>query len=140
MLLFFSYFSIRVQFVVRKYYHCGHIINCPINSVESPFGYSPLLYYNYWPVSKFRDRSMKLLSRKNIAPKFKDIERKETFMPDLSGQKWEVHKILSILISKEGFNIINQRTNNTTKPPIFLNPTMFWKLSTTNTIKFRYIK
>jgi hypothetical protein len=29
---------------------------------------------------------MKLLSRKNIAPKFKDIERKETFMPDLSKQ------------------------------------------------------
>jgi hypothetical protein len=29
---------------------------------------------------------MKLLSRKNIALKFKDIERKETFMPDLSGQ------------------------------------------------------
>jgi hypothetical protein len=29
---------------------------------------------------------MRLLSRKNIALKFKDIERKATFMPDLSGQ------------------------------------------------------
>jgi hypothetical protein len=46
---------------------------------------------------------MKLLSRKNIAPKFKDTERKETFMPDLSGQKWEVHKMPSILISEKGF-------------------------------------
>ena len=34
---------------------------------------------------KFRDRNTKLLLRKNIARKLKDIERKVTFMPDLSG-------------------------------------------------------
>jgi len=75
-----------IQFLVRKYYDCGHVINYPVDSVEIPFGCSPLLYYNYWPVSKFRDRSTKLLLRKNIASRFKDIERKETYMPSLSGQ------------------------------------------------------
>jgi hypothetical protein len=85
LLLFFGYFSIRIQFAVRKYCSYSHIIDCPVSGVESPFGYSPLLYYNYWPVSKFRDCSIKLLLRKNIAPKFKDIERKEAIMPDLSG-------------------------------------------------------
>jgi hypothetical protein len=29
---------------------------------------------------------MRLLSRKNITPKFEDTEQKETFMPDLSGE------------------------------------------------------
>jgi hypothetical protein len=29
---------------------------------------------------------MRLLSRKNIVPRFEGIERKETLMPDLSGQ------------------------------------------------------
>ena len=78
---FYSYFSTRVRLVVRKYYSCGHVINCPVDGVESP----SILYYNYWPVSKFRDCSTKLLLRKNIALKFKDLEWKATFMPDLSG-------------------------------------------------------
>jgi len=65
---------------------CSYVINCPVDSVKSTFGCSPLLYHSYWPISKFRDRSTKLLSRKNIASKFKDTEHKATFMPDLSGQ------------------------------------------------------
>jgi hypothetical protein len=86
LLLFFSYFSTRTRFVVRKYYSCGYVINCPVDSVESPFGCSPLFYYNYWPVSKFRDCSTKLLLEKNITPECKYTKQKETFMPDLSGQ------------------------------------------------------
>jgi hypothetical protein len=72
--------SIRVQCIVRKYYNVVVVmlLIIPVDGVESAFGYSPLLYYHYWPVSKFRDRSTKLLSRKNIAPKFKDIKRKKT--------------------------------------------------------------
>ena len=58
----------------------------PSTALKALLAVSPLLYYNYWPVSKFRDRSTKHLSRKNIAPKFKDTEHKVTFMPDLSGQ------------------------------------------------------
>jgi hypothetical protein len=65
---------------------CGHIIDYPVGGVESPFGYSPLLYYNHWPISKFRDPSMKLLLRKDKALSFEDIEHKETYVPDLSGQ------------------------------------------------------
>jgi hypothetical protein len=45
---------------------------------------APLLYYNHWPVSKFRDPSIKLLSRKNIVLSFEEIEYKETYVPDLS--------------------------------------------------------
>jgi hypothetical protein len=93
LLLFFSYLSISIRFVIRKYYGCGHVIDCPVDGVESPVSCSPLLYYNDWPVSKFRDRSTKLLSRKNIAPRFKDIERKETLMPDLSGQSGRMYII-----------------------------------------------
>jgi hypothetical protein len=47
----------------------------------------PLLYYNYWPVYKFRYYSTKLLLRKNIAPKFKDTKCKVAFVPDLSEQR-----------------------------------------------------
>jgi hypothetical protein len=39
----------------------------------------------------------------NIAPRFEAIEYKETCLPDLSGQKWEVYKMPSILISEEEF-------------------------------------
>ena len=62
---------------MRKYYGYSHIIDCPIDSVKSPFGCSPLLYHNHWPVSKFWDRSTKLLLRKNIALSFENIEHKE---------------------------------------------------------------
>jgi hypothetical protein len=70
---------------MRKYYGCSYIINYPIDGIKSPFSCSLLLYYKYWPISKFRDLSIKLLLRKNIAPRFKGIKHKETFMPDLSG-------------------------------------------------------
>jgi hypothetical protein len=59
--LFFSSFSIRIQFIVRKYYSCGKTIHRPVNRVESHFSYSPLLYYNYRPVLKFRGNSTKVL-------------------------------------------------------------------------------
>jgi hypothetical protein len=58
----------------------------PLMALKALLAVPPLLYYNYWPVSKFRDPSTKLLLRKNIAPEFKDTEQKETFMPNLSGQ------------------------------------------------------
>jgi len=105
--LFFSYFSIRVWFIVRKYYNYGYVINCPVDGVESPFGYSPLFYYNYWPVSKFRDCNIKLLLRKNIAPKFKDIERKDLYAGFIRTKWEEVYNTLSILISEGGDYIIS---------------------------------
>jgi hypothetical protein len=86
LLLLFGYFSISIQFMVRKYYSCSYIINCPVGGFKSPFGCSPLLYYNHWPISKFRDPSMKLLLRKNIALSFEDMEYKETYVLDLSRQ------------------------------------------------------
>jgi hypothetical protein len=39
----------------------------------------------------------------NISPRFENTEPKKTCLPDLSEQKWEVHKMPSILISEEGF-------------------------------------
>jgi hypothetical protein len=79
-----------------------YIIDYPVSGVKSPFGYSPLLYYNHWPVSKFRDPRMKLLLANNIALSFEDIEHKETYVPDLSGQSGRYTKC-RILISEEGF-------------------------------------
>jgi len=32
---------------------------------------------------------IELLLNSNIAPRFKDTEYKKTYLPDLSGQKWE---------------------------------------------------
>jgi hypothetical protein len=84
--LFFSSFSIRIQFVVRKYRGCSHAIDRPIDGVDYRFSYSPLLYYSYWPVSEFRYRGTKLLLGKNIALRFEDTEHKETCMLSLSRQ------------------------------------------------------
>jgi hypothetical protein len=86
-LLFFSHFSTRIRFAVRKYCSLGNTVDRPIDGVESRFSYSPLLYHEYRPVSKFRANSMKVLSRKNIFPSFEDIEYKETCIPSLSGQR-----------------------------------------------------
>jgi hypothetical protein len=102
LLLFFSYFSTRIRFLLRKYHSCGYVIKCPVNGVKSLFGCFPLLYHNYWPVSKFRDYSTKLLSRKNIAPKFKDREYKAIFMPDLSGQSGRRYTLRQALLISEG--------------------------------------
>jgi hypothetical protein len=84
--LFFSYFSIRIRFTVRKYRGCGHVVDRPVDGVDRRFSYSPLLYDSYWPASEFRYRSTKLLLRKNVAPMFKDTEHKKTYMPSLSRQ------------------------------------------------------
>jgi len=72
---------------VRKYRGCGHIVDRPVDSVESRFGYPPLLYHDYRPVSEFRGHGTKALSRKNITPSFEDTEHKETCVPSLSGQR-----------------------------------------------------
>jgi hypothetical protein len=46
-LLFFSRFSTMIRFAVRKYRGSSHAIDRPVDGVESRFGYSPLLYYDY---------------------------------------------------------------------------------------------
>ena len=65
MQLFFSYFSIRIRFIARKYRGLSYTVDRLIYVVESRFSYSPLLYHEYRHVSEFRGYSTKLLSRKN---------------------------------------------------------------------------
>jgi hypothetical protein len=101
--LFFSYFSTRARLAVREILQFGYAIDRPVQSVKSCYSYYPLLYYDYLPVSGIRGHGIELLISSNIAPRFEDIEHKETYLPNLSGQKWEVHKMPSILISEEGF-------------------------------------
>jgi hypothetical protein len=96
--LFFSYLSIMIRFVARKYYGCGHTIDYPVDGVESRFGCSPLLYYGYWSVFEFRSHDTKILSRKNMALSFEDLEHKETYVPSLSGQRGR-HKTPSDFIA-----------------------------------------
>ena len=103
MLLFFSYFSTRARLAVRKILQFGYAVDRPVENVKSCYSYYPLLYHDYQPVLKIRGRGIELLLSVNIAPSFEDTEPKETCLPDLSGQKWEVHKMPSILISEEGF-------------------------------------
>jgi hypothetical protein len=93
LLLFFSYFSTRARLIVRKILQFGYAIDRPAKSVKSCYRYYPLLYYNYRPLPGIRGRGIELLLSSNIAPRFKDIEYKETCLPGLSGQKWEVHKM-----------------------------------------------
>lgn len=45
-----------------------------VDGVEIRFGYSPLLNYEYRPISKFRAHSTKVLARKNITPSFEDVD------------------------------------------------------------------
>jgi hypothetical protein len=84
--LFFSYFSVRIRFVVLKYRSCCHAVDPPVDGVKSLWGCSPLLYHDYRPVFEFRGHGTKVLSRKNTAPSFEDSEYKETYVPSLSGQ------------------------------------------------------
>jgi hypothetical protein len=79
------------------------VVDRPVENVKSCFGYYPLLYHDHRPVPKIRGRGIELLLSLNIAPRFEDTEHKETCLPDLSGQKWEVCRMLGILISEEGF-------------------------------------
>lgn len=60
-LLFFSYLSIKIRFVVAKYCGCGHVIDYAVDSVENRFGSPPLLHHGHWPFSDFRRHYMKLL-------------------------------------------------------------------------------
>jgi hypothetical protein len=76
---------------VRKYRGLGHAVDHPVDGVESRFSCSPLLYYDYRPVSKFRANPTKILSRKNMFPSFEDTEHKETYMPSLSRQRGGAH-------------------------------------------------
>jgi hypothetical protein len=83
--LFFSYFSIRIRFVGRKYRSCGHAVDPPVDGVKCLWGCSPLLHHDYQPIFEFRGHGTKVLSRKNMAPSFEDSEQKETCVPNLSG-------------------------------------------------------
>jgi hypothetical protein len=85
--LFFSYFYIKIRFVVRKHRRCDHAIDRSVDGIESLFSCSPLLPYDYRPVSEFRGHGTKVLLRKNISPSFEDSEYKETCAPSLSGQR-----------------------------------------------------
>jgi hypothetical protein len=86
-LLFFSYFSIRIQFVVRKYRSRGHAVDPPVDGVKSLWECSPLLYHDYQPVFEFRAHGTKVLLRKNMTPSFEDSEHKETSLPSLFRQR-----------------------------------------------------
>ena len=107
MLLLFSYFSTRARLAVRKILRFGYTIDRPFESVKSYRSYNPLLYHDYYPVPGIRGCGIELLLSSNIALKFKDIEAKETRLPDLSGQKWKEHKMPSILVGEEGFIALN---------------------------------
>ena len=87
LLLFFSYFSTRIRFAMRKYHDYSYAVDRPVDSVESGFSCFPLLYPVYRPVSEFRGHGTKVLSRNNIALSFEDKKHKETCMPSLSGQR-----------------------------------------------------
>ena len=63
---------------MRKYYSLGYAIDRHVDGVESRFGCSPLLYYDYRPVPEFRGYGTKLLLRKNMTLSFEDTEQKET--------------------------------------------------------------
>ena len=67
--LFFSRFPTTIRLAVRKYCSCGHAIDRPVVR----FGCSPLLYHDYWPASKFRCHSVKVLSRKKMIASFADL-------------------------------------------------------------------
>jgi hypothetical protein len=84
--LFFSHFFTSICFVVRKYCGCDHAVDHLVNGVKKPLLVFPLLYHDYWPVSKFQGDSTKVLLRKNMFLSFKDMECKENCMPSLSGQ------------------------------------------------------
>jgi len=88
---------------LEKILQFGYIVDYLIKRVKSCYSYNPLLYYDYQLVPGTRGRGIELLLSSNITLKFEDTEYKETCLPDLSGQKWEVYKMLSILISEEGF-------------------------------------
>jgi hypothetical protein len=65
MLLFFNRFSTRIRFAARKYRSLDHAVDPPVDGVKSHFNYSPLLYYEYWPVFGFRGYNTKFASKKN---------------------------------------------------------------------------
>jgi hypothetical protein len=72
--LFFSSFSIRIQCTERKYYGYGNAVDRPVRGVESRFGCSPLLYYEYRSVSKFRNYNLSIYWERIMSPSFKDTK------------------------------------------------------------------
>ena len=86
-LLFFSSFSVRVRFAVRKYCSLDYAADRPVDSVESRFSCPSLLHHDDRPVSEFRGYRTKVLSRKNMIPSIQDMERKKTCMLSLFGQR-----------------------------------------------------
>jgi len=85
---------------LEKILQFGYIVDYLIKRVKSCYSYNPLLYYDYQLVPGTRGRGIELLLSSNITLKFEDTEYKETCLPDLSGQKWEVHKMP--LLNKRG--------------------------------------
>jgi hypothetical protein len=79
LLLFCSYFFIRIRFIVRKYYGTVVLLIILLIALKALLAIL-LTLYDYWPISKFRDSGIKPLLRKNITLSFKDIEYKETYM------------------------------------------------------------
>ena len=70
-LFFFSYFSVRIRFVVKKYCSCGHAVDSPVDGVQSLSGCFPLLYHDCRPISEFRGHGTKELLRENMTPSLK---------------------------------------------------------------------
>jgi len=73
--------------MIEKYYSCNYIINCIANNIKTPFfpspfplSYFPLIFYNYWSIFEFWNYSTKLLLKKYVAPKIKDIKQKIIFI------------------------------------------------------------
>jgi hypothetical protein len=86
-LLFFSRFSTRIRFGVRKYRGLGHAVDRPVDGVKSRFSCFPPALARVSACLQFRANSTKFLSIKNLVPSFEDPEHKETCMPNLSGQR-----------------------------------------------------
>ena len=87
MLLLFGNLSVRIGYIVRKYYSSGYTIDCPVDGIKTLFGCFPLFYSKYRLVCEFRGYYTKALSREIIALSFEDIEYKETHILSLSGQR-----------------------------------------------------
>ena len=98
----------------EKIRHFGYAIDCLVKSIKSCYSYYLLLCYDCRLVPGFWGLGIELLSSSNITLRFEDVEYKETCLPDLSGQKWEVHKMPSILISEEGVYL--KLTNRYSQP------------------------
>lgn len=96
--LSFSYFYIRIQFAVRKYRGCSYTVDRPVNGVKSHFGYWPLLYYKFGPISHFRGHGSKALLRESIILGLKTQSIRESVCRIYPGKR-EVYIILGDVIA-----------------------------------------